>query len=137
MTTSDKRETEGFSTKAKAISAFFVIAFILAIIFDADNGYKVRSSAKNYAKSNLNDSCSMIAYSRMPGFNRWDYDLEIYRAHLNGNVTQLLRHEKFSGDYIKCLYVKKGNKIEWNTATKSGVYTMPKGYSTESMQVNF
>lgn len=136
MTTSDKKDPVK-GTKTSAILVGLAVLFVLGCIFDGDNGYKTGSSPKNYAKSNLSDSCTMIAVARMPGFNLWDYDMEIYRSHLNGNATVLMRHEEYQGDYIKCLYVKKGNKIEWNTATKSGVYNMPKGYSTEKMQVNF
>lgn len=136
MTTSDKKEPVK-GTKTSAIIVGFIVLFVVSLIFDADNGYKTGSSKKNYAEGNLNDSCTMIAIAQMPGFNRWDYDLELRRTHLNGNATVLLRHEKHSGDYIKCLYVKRTNKIEWNTLTRSGRYGLPARYSKESMQVNF
>jgi hypothetical protein len=110
--------------------------FVIIIIFDGGKSNN-SGSGKNYAKENLYASCLEIGLMKIRDWNAFDYDRERFSATSNGNVSVLLRHEKFSGRYLRCLYDSKTNSLEWNTALTSGSYNLPKDYASSSMTLNF
>lgn len=83
-------------------------------------------------RDNVIDICMQKGMQQFYNFSVWDYDLT-YKSHQNNNYTVMYRHEDYQGRYLRCLYVRASNQIEWNTMNSSGRISVPKGFHNKSM----
>jgi len=125
------KQTEPLTNEQKVVAGLILFGlFYWAAVADSSP-----TTPTDYTASNLSSVCVDIATAKVRGFSSWDYNTK-EMTHTNGNATVFYSHEINPGNFLKCLYDKENSKVEWNTRSTKGRYTVPKDFHSSSMTLN-